>query len=84
MAQKDINKVVDHKFNEYDTDRSGFLEQSEIRSVIVGVLKEQGTTRVITDQEVDIVIKKVDTDRDGKVSREELINIMKKLSIPKK
>lgn len=47
--------------------------------VINSIFKDSGISRRVTSQEVVILIKQMDGDKDGRISKEELYQLLKKV-----
>lgn len=45
-----MRKTMEQKFNLFDKDKSGFLEQREIADVINSIFKDSGIHRQVTNQ----------------------------------
>ena len=74
-----LRQAIDAIFNKYDTDKSGTLEGNEIYNLINDAFKSLGRNRQVQPQEVDQFIKAIDKNSDGKISKPELFEILKKL-----
>lgn len=83
MDDSQFKKVAEHHFKQHDKDNSGYLETKELKAIINGIFETQGSHRTVTDQEIQIVLKQIDKNNDGKISREELAFMLKKFSIKK-
>mmetsp|Transcript_98918 Transcript_98918/g.137414 ORF Transcript_98918/g.137414 Transcript_98918/m.137414 type:complete len:100 (+) Transcript_98918:89-388(+) len=78
-----IKGFVDEIFNEFDTDKSGFIECSEMDNMMKKLKSE------ITQDNIKLpdslsgsaqeVLKKFDTNQDGKLSREEMQALVKQV-----
>ena len=55
------------KFQQYDIDHSGFITKENLKTVAQGK---------VTDKEIEQVIAKIDTNKDGKVSFEEFLDAL--------
>lgn len=78
-SEVDLKKAVDAVFNSYDTDKSGTLEAQEVANLINDALKQMQQTRKVSQAEVDQFINSVDANQDKKISRDELLQIFKKV-----
>ncbi|KAL4493640.1 hypothetical protein ABPG72_004133 [Tetrahymena utriculariae] len=58
-------------FAEFDTDRSGYLEENEIYALIAFTYKDLGIDKKPTAEEVQKYIQAADTNNDGKISIQE-------------
>lgn len=65
MRQKHLKEYVNEKFKIHDENQSGFLESFEVKSL----LKAAKPNRVFTQQDIKIFLKKLDLNKDGKISK---------------
>ena len=63
-------------FEKYDTDKSGYLEEHEIPTVLKETYLKIGIHKEVNAQEVKTYISAIDANKDGKISREEFIKIL--------
>lgn len=77
MTDNDIRQAVLERFTKYDSNKSGFLEEAECREMLRDIFKETGSTRPPTNQEVRLMLQKLDRNGDGRVSKDELFLVMK-------
>ncbi len=82
MAYTDaeLKSAVDSVFSQFDKDNSGSLDKSEVLALINAALSSMGAGRQATSQEVDGLISSVDTSHDGKISKDELLVIFRKVT----
>jgi len=50
MTDNDVRQAVLERFNKYDVNKSGFLEEAECREMLRDILKEAGAARNPTGQ----------------------------------
>lgn len=85
MSQKpnddQLRQAIDSIFCKYDTDKSGTLEGNEIGCLINDAFKSLGRNREAKNEEVSKFLKVIDENGDGKVSKDELFDILKKLLV---
>jgi Ca2+-binding EF-hand superfamily protein len=74
-----LRQAIDAIFNKYDTDKSGTLEGNEIFCLINDAFKSLGRNREVKSDEVNQFVKAIDKNGDGKISKAELFEILKKL-----
>ena len=77
-TDKQLNEAVDAVFSKYDTDKSGTLQSTEVYNLINDALGHMKANRKVSQQEVAQFMSTVDTSGDGKIQRDELIEIFKK------
>lgn len=75
FSESDLKAAVDAVFTKYDTDKSGTLDVQEVTNLINDALKHMGSNRQATVQEVNNLIDAVDTSKDRKVDKNELLKI---------
>ena len=69
-SDENIRKAVDSVFSVYDADKNGFLDRKESRTYIRVCLQNMGIKRDPTEQENESTFTSIDTNCDGKISRE--------------
>lgn len=74
-----LRQAIDAIFNKYDDDKSGTLEGNEISHLINDAFKSLGRNREVKGDEVSQFVKAIDKNGDGKISKSELFEILKKL-----
>ena len=62
-------------FTAFDLDKNNFVGAAEIRHVLINIGEQ------VTDEEVDEMIRMIDSDGDGQVSRSELLSFMARRGI---
>lgn len=78
-SEEQLAKAIDAIFNKYDTDKSGTLQGNEIFSLINDAFKSLGRNRSVKNEEVNQFVKAIDKNGDGKISKIELLEILKVL-----
>ena len=78
-SDDDLRNAVNAVFDVYDKDKSGTLEANEITMLINDALKHMGQNRQVTEAEVQQFISAVDKNNDGKVAKQELFEIFKRV-----
>ena len=83
MAQKptddQLKLAVDAIFKKYDTDNSESLDTQEVKHIINDSFKNMGTSKNASDEEVKRFLGAVDQNSDGKINKQELFAIFKKI-----
>ena len=67
-------------FNEFDEDKNGFLESKEIERFVRRALASVGYHDEPNFEEIQTTMSMIDENRDGKISKEELFEFVKKLA----
>lgn len=78
-TDRQLHEAIDMIFSKYDTDKSNTLDFQEVKQIVVDTFKSSGDTRRITDEDVRKFVGEVDEDSDGKITRQELYAIFKKI-----
>ena len=68
--QRDPDEDLRDAFNMFDSDRSGYIDRNEVRSLMKKLAQN------LTDEEVDLIMEECDTDGDGEISFEEFKAMM--------
>jgi len=58
-------------FDRFDSDRSGYIDDSELKILMEETYKILGVIKNVTNDEVQSYLDMVDTDKDGKISPQE-------------
>ena len=71
----DFKNECKKQFDEYDKDKSGFLDKTEMKAVLkelaASIPDDKGKSMEVTDKDVEEAMKDLDTNQDGKISLEE-------------
>jgi Ca2+-binding EF-hand superfamily protein len=67
-----IQQAVEFVFTKYDTDKSGYLEENELKEVLAAVFAKMGVQRPVEEKDVKKMLLALDTNKDGQICREEL------------
>ena len=68
-------------FDQADKNNNGFIESSELYDCIKSIAKEGFNKKAPSKEEVEKVLKEHDTNKDGKLSKEEFTPFLKKVLI---
>ena len=72
------DKYTEELFNKFNVDKSGRLEKSEVKELVISILDANNTTEsLISEEDHAIVHSLIDSNHDGKVSLEELKNSLR-------
>lgn len=69
-------------FNEFDLNKNGFIESKEVRAAVESIGAQSGIHQKVNQSEIDEFVQAADTDRDGRISRQEFIDFMANLFAP--
>ena len=70
-----FGQIVDNAFKEADTDKSGFIETNELTVVISKIHKKLDLPEP-TKEVINEYLKQFDTNKDGKISKEEFVKVV--------
>ena len=76
MLREAVTETVNRLFNQIDSDKSGFLLSKEIDHFVKEALADMGENSGFKEDDIQGFIEMVDNDRDGKISKAELINFV--------
>ena len=76
--QKNIRKVAKELFNRFDKDKSGFIEQDELRELLITVSKQLNLP-ILTEKEIEEGLKQLDNNNDGKLQFDEFLKFYEQL-----
>lgn len=79
--EKEFSKIVDLAFDAADKDKSGFVERNELKDVMTKAFQEFGAPSPPTEVDIDEELKKLDTNKDGKISKDEFKILVKDILI---
>ena len=67
-----FNGYMDSCFEKVDTDNSGYIEEKELETLIKKVTELFKFKKIeVTEEQINNALKLMDTDKDGKISKEE-------------
>jgi len=66
-------------FTQFDRDNSNSLDANEVGNLINAALKHMGSGRQVSQQEVNQFMKNVDTSGDGRIQKQELYEIFRRV-----
>lgn len=75
-----LRDAVNAVFQQFDKDNSGTLDPAEVAALINAALKNMNANRNATEAEVKALINNVDKNSDGKINKDELLNIFKQVA----
>jgi Ca2+-binding EF-hand superfamily protein len=74
----DIDRKLDDIYRRYDINGDGSLNRDETRKFLNDVLKNSNQT--VSDSELDNFIQQADNNRDGKIQKQEIFDLYKKMN----
>jgi Ca2+-binding EF-hand superfamily protein len=75
-----LRQAVDAVFNQFDADKSGFLDSNEVMALINTALQHMKANRQASQKEVNDLVAAVDKNGDGKIAKPELFEIFKRVA----
>ena len=73
--EKKYNEYSDKAFDKGDKDKSGYIEKKELAILMQDLINKLRKETKIPEDKVQYIIKTIDTDGDGKISKEEFRKI---------
>lgn len=80
LSEEVFGPLVDQTFSDADTDKSGYVEKSELAEVLKGLHFGLGIPAP-TQDDIDKELKRLDTNKDGKISKNEFRVLVKDLAM---
>lgn len=75
MMMQLVNQSVTRIWEDYDTSKDGYLTLAESRSFIRDSFGNT-STRVFSDSDVENLFKRIDSDGDGKINKDEMAQFL--------
>ena len=75
----DLLRIIRQLFDLYDTDADGYLNNDDIKNLIMNNTKKLNFAKVVTDDQLDATIKKYDNMGDNKFEKPAVFQILKDL-----
>lgn len=68
-----INKAksAEANFNQFDWDKSGSLDHQQMKAMLNSIYKKMNLNKKINDSDVQNMFNVLDTNKDGKISRQQ-------------
>lgn len=74
----DIDRKLDDIYRRYDINGDGSLNRDETRKFLNDVLRNSNQT--VSESELDNFIQQADNNRDGKIQKQEIFDLYKKMN----
>lgn len=75
-----IRAAVISLFKKYDKDNSGYVEHAEVNNMCNDLAKELGSKQQYSPNQINSVLSTLDRNQDGRVTKDELYVLMRKLN----
>ena len=72
-----FNQVTTSSFDKYDKNKNGYLEQAELKEAINDMARQLNLNTDISEEDVKHVLQVIDTNKDGKISKQEFSSLTK-------
>ena len=69
--EKKYNEYSDNVFDKVDKNKNGYIEKNELANLIQELINKLKKETKIPEDKVETALKVIDTDGDGKISKEE-------------
>jgi Ca2+-binding EF-hand superfamily protein len=80
MDDTALRMFIDDVFDQYDYDKSGFLDVSELHTFLNQLFIQLNDPRRFTEQETKQIAASIDFQRNGTISKPELFTLFKRLT----
>ena len=81
MNDELLRQYVDGIFSRYDVDHSNTLTLKELTVFFNDLIASRGSTHAMTPQQVQHSLNTMDTNNDGKITKKELFDALKRISV---
>lgn len=78
LSEDVMRQTVEEIFKKYDTDKSGTIEVHELAQVVKDIFMAKGGDKQVKEADVKRVMTALDTNGDGKLSKEEFFVLLKR------
>lgn len=75
-----IRQAVMNLFKKYDGNNSGYIDSGEIQAMCNDLAKELASKKQLTPEQINQTLSTIDKNQDGKLSRDEVFILMRKLN----
>lgn len=80
MQESVFGPMVDKTFSDADLDKSGFVERAEL-AILLKSIHATLNIPAPTEEEINNELKRLDLNKDGKISKEEFRTLVKDLAM---
>ena len=80
MQESVFGPMVDKTFADADLDKSGFVERAEL-AILLKIIHATLNIPAPTEEEINNELKRLDLNKDGKISKEEFRTLVKDLAM---
>jgi Ca2+-binding EF-hand superfamily protein len=81
MSKTEVTKILSVQFSQYDADHNGLLDPMELQKLVNDTIKIRNPKRIVNSRELGIVLRTLDTNGDGMVSQQELVDMTYKFNL---
>lgn len=74
-----VKKTVEEIWCKYDKDNNGYLDKHEMKPFAKESAEQMGEGAAFNDEEFETFFKELDTNEDGKISKDEMIEFILKM-----
>ncbi len=75
-----FGKIVDNTFRNADINNSGFIEKKELY-ILLNIIRKNLDIPLATEEDVNKELNRLDTNKDGKISKEEFRVLVKEITM---
>ena len=80
LDEKELNEMADKTFEETDLNHNNFIERNELAILLKSIYGTLGLPSP-KEEEIDQEMKRLDKDKDGKLSKEEFKTLVRDLAL---
>ena len=80
LDEKNFGPLVDKIFQQNDVNNSGYIEKHELTGLLNNLFDQWNMPR-LTDNQVEAELKRLDKNKDGKISKKEFRALVKEITL---
>ena len=80
LDEKNFGPLVDKIFQQNDVNNSGYIEKHELTGLLNNLFDQWNMPR-LTDNQVEAELKRLDKNKDGKISKKEFRVLVKEITL---